>query len=73
MDAWALLQSILLAVQTTNDPAITAGIVAVGGMALGVIAVGGGAIGLIAVGGGAVGLFCRWLPRLGKYAGKPPR
>ncbi len=46
-----------LPVQTTNDPRITAGIIAIGGAAFGVIAVGGGAIGVIAIGGGAVGVI----------------
>lgn len=55
-DAWAV-QSILFAVQTTNDPGITAGIIAIGGAAVGVIAVGGFAVGVIAVGGSAVGLI----------------
>ncbi len=54
--AWAT-QGVLFAVQTTNDPGITAGIVAIGGMAVGVIAIGGGAVGLFAVGGGALGLI----------------
>ncbi len=34
MDAWAM-QTIVFTVQTTNDPAFTAGIIAVGGVAVG--------------------------------------
>jgi hypothetical protein len=83
MDAWTL-QSILFAVQTTNDPGITAGIAAIGGAA-GYITLGAGGIGryVLAMSGlgrylftqnrqdrEAVELFCRWLPRLRKYAGK---
>ncbi len=48
---------LVFALQTTNEPGITAGIVAVGGMAIGLIAVGGLAVGILAIGGGAVGMF----------------
>ncbi len=85
MDAWTL-QSILFAVQTTNDPGITAGIAAIGGAA-GYIALGAGGIGryVLAFGGQgrylftqdrrdreAVELFCRWLPRLREYVHTSP-
>jgi hypothetical protein len=45
LTGWA--GGLVFALQTTNEPGITAGIVAVGGMAIGLIAVGGLAVGIL--------------------------